>query len=50
MLPSLEKLFQTQTVHDIPIQVACLEQMNTEYKCLQNIILLNRLESKACFL
>lgn len=50
MLPSLKKLFQTQTVHDIPIQVACLEQMNTEYKCLQNIILLNRLESKACFL
>lgn len=50
MLPSLEKLFQTQTVHDIPIQVACLEQMNTEYKCLQNIILLNRLESKAGFL
>lgn len=47
ILPSLEKLFQTQTVHGIPIQVACLEQMNTEKPCLQNIILLNSLESKA---
>lgn len=46
MSPSLEKLFQTQTVHGIPIQVASLEQMITETPCLQNIILLNSPESK----